>query len=188
MGFIKNIVGLFMGTTKITITQKHNNVQGVITSGDIVGGEIVTTHEVTHNSPYGRNQITVVGRRIFANGKLIETIPDDERTVSIKLEGDLCDLECTEVNMVGNVHGDVNSTGANITGDVGGNVDATSVKCGNVAGSVDGTTINCGSVGGDVDGTTVNVQGTVEGYVDGNTVICGNANGAITADSVTFKR
>jgi hypothetical protein len=184
MGIIKNILGLFMGTTKITITQKHNNVQGVITSGDIVGGEIVTTHEVTHNSPYGRNQITVVGRRIFANGKLIETIPDDERTVSIKLEGDLCDLECTEVNMVGNVHGDVNSTGANITG----NVDATSVKCGNVAGSVDGTTINCGSVGGDVDGTTVNVQGTVEGYVDGNTVICGNANGAITADSVTFKR
>jgi hypothetical protein len=103
----------------------------------------------------GRN-ITIVNRRVYVDGKLVEEIPQNEaeETVHIKWEGPLANLDCTTCEISGSVEGDVDATTVNIGGNVGGSIDGTSVNVkGSVGGDIDGTTVNAGDVAGDIDAT-----------------------------------
>lgn len=103
--------------------------------------------------------VSVVGRKLYVNGKLVETISKEEaeNTVHIRFEGDLANLNCTSCEIAGNVEGHVDGTNIKC-GDVQGNVDGTNITCGNVAGDVDGTQISCQNVQGNVDAVSLTVK------------------------------
>lgn len=99
------------------------------------------------------NNICISNDRVYVDGKLIS---DEEAKEPVKLivEGDLLTIKTEgDVEVNGNVQGDLKAGGSVNSGDVGGSLKAGgSVHSGDVNGSVkaDGS-VHCGDVGGDIE-------------------------------------
>lgn len=95
------------------------------------------------------NNVSIVNNKVFVDGKEIET-DELKGEVTIKWEGDLANLECPNVNVKGNIQGNVDSHNVEVTGNIGGNITSHNIEVG-------------GNVQGDVKGHNVDVQGNVYG-------------------------
>jgi len=88
----------------------------------------------------GGSNISIVNGKVIVDGKALEVDTSEYRTVNVSIEGDVGSLQidCGDIDITGNVTGDV-STGQ---GDI---------SCGNVGRNVKTAmgSITCGSVGGD---------------------------------------
>lgn len=93
--------------------------------------------------------IKVVNDSIFVNGELVSK--GNVGTVHIKWEGPVANIDCTSLEVVGDVNGDVDCTSLQVGGNVTGDVDATSVKVtGDINGNVDATSLTCKGISGKV--------------------------------------
>lgn len=77
---------------------------------------------------------------VMVNGVVIEDgISGD---ITIKFEGDLANLDCTNADIYGDVKGDIDGTNITVKGSVGGSVDGTNITVGaNVGGGIDGSNV-----------------------------------------------
>jgi len=78
--------------------------------------------------------ISVINDKVMVNDKVIES--GLSGIVKIQFEGDLANLDATNVDVTGNVN-NADCTNLKVSGDIKGNVDATNVTCKNIYGSVD---------------------------------------------------
>jgi cytoskeletal protein CcmA (bactofilin family) len=84
------------------------------------------------------NNITLNGDSIQVDGKVIESGLSGE--VKVKFEGDLANIDCNDLEVQGNIKG---------------NVDCTNIKCNNIDGDVDCTNLQCQTIYGNIDATKV---------------------------------
>jgi len=72
----------------------------------------------------------------------ITVFESESRSLVVKIEGDLANLNATHVNVFGNVHGNVDGTNINISGNVMGDVDGTHITAKEIKGNVDAINVN----------------------------------------------
>lgn len=113
---------------------------------------IITVNGKTVNVGDSKN-IVVKNGICYVDGRPVAK--DLVGEVTIRFEGNVANLNCTNAVINGNVLGNVDCTSATITGNVTGDVDCTSVKCNDIQGDVDATSVNANIIHGDVDATTV---------------------------------
>ena len=89
----------------------------------------------------GNNIVITESGTAKVNGKVIKTGLKDE--VRVRFEGDLANIDCTNLVVEGSVNGDVDCTNLKVGGDITGDVDATNVKCKNIGGDVDAKHVVC---------------------------------------------
>lgn len=103
---------------------------------------------------FAGRSITVINGRVIIDGNKLSG-EDTTKSIKIEIHGDLASIRVDrgDVEVHGNVAGNVDAGGSIQCKDVEGNVDAGgSIQCGDVKGDVDaGGSINCGNVGGSVD-------------------------------------
>lgn len=87
------------------------------------------------------NNITVNGDSITVDGKVIESGLNGE--VKVKFEGDLANIDCNNLEVHGNIKGDV---------------DCTNLKCNKIEGDVDCTNLTCETITGDIDANSINCK------------------------------
>ena len=95
--------------------------------------------------------ICIQNNKVYVDGKLIT---ESKEPVKLIIEGDPVNITTEgDVEVHGNVSGQIHAGCGINCGNVGGNVKAgNSVHCEDVTGNVDaGNSVHCGNVGGDVD-------------------------------------
>jgi phage baseplate assembly protein gpV len=104
----------------------------------------------TYTAPDGCS-VSVINNKVYFNGKLAENFNDwKEKNIEIKIEGNCAEVKADagNINIKGNVEGNVNADAGNISieGDVKGNVTA---DCGNIsANHISGSvSTDCGNIG-----------------------------------------
>lgn len=104
---------------------------------------------------YRGTNIQVSNGVVYIDGKRADESGKQDTGIRLIVEGDVDNITVDrgDVEVRGNVTGDVKAGGSISCGDVGGSVDAGgSISCGRVSGSVDaGGSVQCGNVGGNVD-------------------------------------
>lgn len=91
----------------------------------------------------GKN-ISIINDKVIVDGVVIKS--GLSGIVKIQFEGDLANIDATNVEVKGNVFGNVDTTNLKVNGDVKGNVDTTNLTCRDIyANNVDSVHINCNS-------------------------------------------
>ena len=109
------------------------------------------------------NKITINGETINVEGNDIVITKNGKVSVSdktiktgltgevkVRFEGDLANIDCTNLVVNGNVQGDVDCTNLTVQGGIEGDVDANNVRCENIGGDVDANKVNCKNVSGNI--------------------------------------
>lgn len=133
-------------------------------------------------------------RVVFCRGRHVIDSSEADSTIKIRFDTKADSIEISgNVNIAGEVYGDVNAGGSIACDTVHGNVNAgTSVNCDEVSGNVSaGAGVNCDSVVGDVSAGTNIVCDDIGGDVScGLTIQCDNISGnvncgmTITCDTI----
>lgn len=84
-------------------------------------------------------KISVNKRTVKIDGKTVASDVDGD-TVKVVVEGGVADIQANEVEVHGDVHGDV---------------DCNSLECGDIQGDVDANSVICKKIVGDVDANSV---------------------------------
>ena len=85
------------------------------------------------------NNISVINGKVIVDGVTIKEGLSGE--VKIKFEGNLANLDATNVTVNGSVIGDVNCTRLQVDGSINGDVDATNVNASEIIGNVTATNV-----------------------------------------------
>ena len=112
---------------------------------------------------------------------------DGSSRLMFSLDGDACDVDCRgNLEIHGNVEGNVTADGRLTCGNVGGNANAgDGINCGNIGSHVNASGgVNCGSISGDVNtGGSVNAR-NIGGNASANEIHCHTVKGDVDAENV----
>ena len=90
------------------------------------------------------NNISVINDKVMVDGVIIES--GLSGIVKIQFDGDVANLDASNVEIVGNINGNIDSSNLKVSGDIKGNVDCSNLTCRDIyANKVDASIIKCNS-------------------------------------------
>ena len=118
MGFFNKIKNIFNMATIIINGKSYDNVVG--------------------------NNIQIINDKVIVNGVVIES--GLSGIIKVQFEGDIANIDCSNLEIIGNVVGNIDSSNLKVSGNIQGDVDCTNLTCRDIfANKVDATIINCNS-------------------------------------------
>ena len=96
------------------------------------------------------NNISVINDKVMVDGVVIES--GLSGITKIQFEGDLANIDCSNLEVIGNINGDIDSSNLKVTGDIKGNVDCSNLTCRDIyAKKVDASRITCKTNNGNIN-------------------------------------